>query len=215
MIVKWVVGFLLVLNAGLFLWATGFESEGSDPAAAYPVVSAEGMRLLSEVKAGNESSADSGRRCLRIGPFEDSAVASLVAQKLDAMALEYSRLTVKSREIRAFRVFLGPFESPSAIQAQRQLLDAEGIEDYYVKQDDPGAGIISLGLFSQREGAEALQRRLARDNIQSRLRAEDRVLEPNFWLEIDDPAVAGDVPPELHEAKWGEKEAKIRRYDCP
>lgn len=212
MIMKWMVGFLLVLNAGLFLWATGRESGGSESAAAYPVVSAESMRLLSEIKA--ENSSDREARCVRIGPFENSAVAALAAQKLDAMFLKYSRLTVKSREIRAFRVFLGPFESPSAIQVQRELLDAAGIEDYYVKRDDQNA-VISLGLFSQREGAEALQEKLGRNNVQSKLRAEDRVLEPNFWLEINEPAVARNVPPELDDARWGEKDAKTRRYECP
>lgn len=213
---KWFVGLLVVVNAALFLWATGHNPGQPASASAYPVVSAESMRLLSEVRARTDSAAEGGADCARIGPFVNSAVASLAAQKLDAMSLRYNRRTVKSREIRAFRVFLGPFEGQSSLEAQRRLLDSGGIEDYYVKRDERnGVGIISLGLFSQREGAQALLDRLARNEVQARLRAEDRVLKPNYWLEINDPAVARDIPSELANASWGEKEAEVRRYKCP
>lgn len=212
---KWLAGFLLLLNAGLFLWATGHETSGSAGASAYPVVSAESMRLLSEVKATRETPAEAQPRCARIGPFVNSAVEALAAQKLDTMNLDYTHRTVKSREIRAFRVFLGPFDSQSGIDAQRHLLDLAGIKDYYVKHGEGGAGIISLGLFSQRDGAELLLARLSRNDIQARIRPENRVLNPTFWLEINDPALERGIPPELAQASWGEKGAEIRPYACP
>jgi hypothetical protein len=95
------------------------------------------------------------------------------------------------------------------------LLDAAGIKDYYVKHDEPSGGIISLGLFSQRDGAEALIDSLRRSDVQARLRTENRVLQPTFWLEIDDPAVAHGIPRELAQASWGEQGAKITGYGCP
>lgn len=213
--VRWVVGFLVLFNAGLFLWATGHAPRRSATGSGYPIVSAESMRLLSEVKEQNGSPAGGRLRCARIGPFTHSAVADLAAQKLDAMSLHYSRRTVKPREIRAFRVFLGPFESEAAIDAQRRLLDSAGIKDYYVKHDEPGGGIISLGLFSQRDRAQALLDKLGRAEVQARLRTEKRVLQPTFWLEIDDPAVAHGIPPELARASWGDEGARITRYACP
>jgi len=213
---KWLAGFLLVVNAALFLWATGHDSGRPASASAYPVVSAESMRLLSEVKSGDESAPGGQPRCVRIGPFVSSAVVALAAQKLEAMSLSYTRRTVKSREIRAFRVFLGPFQSASAIDTQRRLLDAAGVEDYYVKRSEQGGGgIISLGLFSQRDGAEVMRRKLSRKDIEAKLRTEQRILQPNFWLEINDSAVAREIPPELAGARWGEKEARARRYQCP
>lgn len=211
---KWLAGFLLVLNAALFLWATGHDPGRPSSAAAYPVVSAESMRLLSEVKAEHDSDHDNRRRCARIGPFASSSVAAVAAQKLDAMSLSYSRRTVKSREIRAFRVFLGPLRGESAIETQRRLLEAGGVEDYYVKRDENGGAIVSLGLYSQRDGAEVMLRKLARNDIQANLRTEERVLEPNYWLEIDDPALDREIPRELAGASWGEQEARVRRYDC-
>lgn len=211
---KWVTGFLLVLNAAMFLWATGHDPGRQSSAAAYPVVSGESMRLLSEVKAERESDSEDRRRCARIGPFASSSVAAVAAQKLDEMSLSYRRRTVKSREIRAFRVFLGPLRGEPAIETQRRLLDSGGVEDYYVKRDESGGAIISLGLYSQRDGAEAMLRRLARNDIQANLRTEERVLEPNYWLEIDDPALDGRIPQELTGASWGEQEARVRRYDC-
>lgn len=212
---KWLAGFLLLLNAALFLWATGHDPGRPTSAAAYPVVSAESMRLLSEVKARRESSGGEEPLCVRIGPFDSSAVVSLAAQQLDAMSLSYTRRTVKAREIRAFRVFLGPFQSESAITTQRRLLENAGVEDYYVKRLEDGGGIVSLGLFSQREGAEIRQRQLDGKGVQAKLSTEQRVLDPNFWLEINDPEVAAEVPDELAGASWGEKAARARRYECP
>lgn len=212
---KWLAGFLLLINAGLFLWGTGHDPGRPGSASAYPVVNAESMRLLSEIKSRNDSAPDDRPRCVHIGPFTSSAVVALAAQKLDAMALSYNRRTVKSRELRAFRVFLGPFRSESAIATQRRLLESAGVEDYYVKRDNEGGGIISLGLFSQREGAEVMQRQLAERGVDARLATEERVLEPNFWLEIRDPAVAREIPPELSGANWGEDDARVRRHECP
>lgn len=211
---KWLAGFLLLLNAGLFLWATGHDPGRPGSASGYPVVSAESMRLVSEIKNQNQSTAENRPRCVHIGPFTSSAVVALAAQQLDAMSLSYTRRTVKAREIRAFRVFLGPFRSESAIDAQRRLLESAGVEDYYVKRDDEGGGIISLGLFSQQAGAEVMRRKLAERDIEAKLATEEQVLEPNFWLEISDPAVAREIPPQLAGASWGEQEARVRRYEC-
>jgi hypothetical protein len=212
---KWLAGFLLLLNAGLFLWATGHDPGRSAPASAHPVVSAESMRLLSEVRSDRAAAADNGPRCARIGPFVSSAVAALAAQQLDAMSLSYHRRTVRSREIRVFRLFLGPFHSQSAIEAQRRLLESGGIDNYYVKRGEDGGAIISLGLFSRQEGAEVLRNRLAENGVDARLRTEDRALEPNFWFEIRDPGVAAAIPRELVDSNWGESEARVRYYQCP
>jgi hypothetical protein len=207
---KWLVGILCLLNAGLFLW-----SSGHTPAAAYPVVNEDNMRLIREMQAGNRSSGQGEPRCARIGPFVDSSVAALAAQKLDSLSLGYNRRTVKSREIRAYRVFLGPFESSSAIEAQRRLLRRAGIEDFYLKRDAASGDIISLGLFTQRNGAETLAAKLGRQDIQARIRPEERTLKPSFWLEIDSPVAVRNLPRELAGARWGEKGAALRRYDCP
>lgn len=210
---KWLAGFLLLLNTAMFLWATGHDPGGASSASAYPVVNAESMRLLDEVRSEAAVAPDAERRCLRVGPFSSAAVAAVAAQTLDAMSVEYNRRTVASREIRTFRVFLGPFESQSALDMQRRLLEAAGVEDYYVKREN-GGGIISLGLFSQGDGAEVMRRNLAADGIEARLRTEERVLESNFWLEVNDPAVAGEIPRELAQASWGESDARVRRYEC-
>jgi len=212
---KWLAGLLVLVNAALFLWAAGPGVARTGSGAAYPVVNPEAMALLSEVQRNRGAAGEDAARCARIGPFVDSAVMAVAAQKLDALALPYTRRTVKAREIRAYRVFMGPFASESALQAGRRRLDDAGVEDYYVTGDDGTGRILSLGLFSQSDGAQILQRRLARRGIEAGLRTEDRVLKANFWLEIDNPAAARGLPDELAGARWGEKGARVRRYDCP
>jgi len=210
---KWAVAALVLLNAALFLWATGFGPQSDGRSNAYPVISEESMRLVSEVAPGGDIPDES--RCARLGPFSSSAVASLAAQKLDAMGLSYSRRTVEAREIRAHRVYLGPFQDDAELADGRRELEARGLDDHYVKREDSGGDIVSLGLFSRRTGALARMERLQEAGIEARLRSEDRLLAPDYWLEIDDPALADGLPAELRQVSWGDAAARIRPYACP
>lgn len=219
---KWFIALLLVLNLGLFLWATGHDPRTTASVAEYPAVNPEGMKLLSEMrsqqqeKTANEDEASpSSVFCVRIGPFVNSAMVSAASSKLNDLSLVHEQRTVKSRSIRAYRVFLGPFNTQTAVSAQRQLLNASGIIDHYIKREPEGGDLVSLGLFSQRDGANLFMEKLENQGVAAKLRAEDRFLEPNFWLEINDSQIAANIPSDLAASDWGEERAKWRQFSCP
>lgn len=219
---KWIVGFLLVLNAGLFLWATGHRPDSTE--FIRPAVNAETMMLLTELappsRAPKEQPAAGQTTespfepvfCLRIGPFHDTGLAAQAEKELAARSLSFESRTVKAREIRAIRVYLGPFESSSQVQAQKKKLEENGITDFYVKREVGQPDIISLGLFSQSTGAEALAGDLGERGVSVETRAENRLLDPTYWLEFETNRA---TRVELTSSDWGDKRTRLTEFPCP
>jgi len=212
---KWIVAALALVNAGLFLWATGHRGLSGGDAAARQIINPDAMRLLSEVSPRTPApSSDSPRLCFRVGPFLDRAQMERAGQNLDELQVPFHERTVPAREIRAHRVYVGPYTTPTAIAAQRKLLNASGITDHYVKRENGGQDVISLGLFSQKTGAEALLKDLQAKNIKAQIRVEDRELAPTYWIELRDSAANQRVETALRQRRWDGARAKIRQYPC-
>ena len=210
---KWVVGVLALVNVALFLWATGHRSVSSaSPEDFRQQVNAASMRLLRENAL---SAAESGKTpCFRVGPFYELNAVALASQKLDILKVPYGQRTIKERQLRAYRVFLGPYSTESAIEAQRGLLRENGITDLYLKREPGGTSLISLGLFSQRQGAEDFVRDLTRKRLPAQARAEERVLGPTFWLELEQSSANRAAENELRATRWGDPRAKLRPFPC-
>lgn len=213
---KWTVAGLVLLNAGLFLWATGHKGMSAGISTARPAVNPAGMRLLREltpaqspVPAGPVQSV-----CFRVGPFLSEPDMLRAGQQLAESQIPFQPRTVAAREIRAHRVYLGPFSTATAIRAQRQLLRASGVSDHYVKHEDGGQDIISLGLFSQKRGAETLLQTLQSKNIKATVRAEDRLLGPTYWIELRLSAAEQRSQTALQQMNWPGERAKLRKYSC-
>ena len=234
----------MLVNAGLFLWATGHKPSTTE--FIRPTVNGETMMLLSEmmpaqptvvitpVKDTREPEGDkleNGERpekeqqrveveqapaiCLRIGPFYDNKLAEKTGDRLKAMSLAVSSRTVKAREIRAYRVFLGPFESSAEVDKQRQALTDKGVSDHYVKRETGQEDVISLGLFIQKTGAKSLVNQLEKKNVSARTKPEDRLMDPTTWLELKDTDANRKVQTELAAIKtWGDARARLSEYPC-
>jgi cell division protein FtsN len=241
---KWIVGVLVLVNAGLFLWATGHKPSTTE--FIRPTVNGETMMLLREMLPAQPTvvitpvedtrkpegdKLESGERpaeeqqqaaleqtpaiCLRIGPFYDDKLAEKTGNRLKAMSLVVSSRTVKAREIRAYRVFLGPFESPSEIDKQRKELTDKGISDHYIKRETGQEDIISLGLFIQKTGAKSLVDQLKKKKVSARTKPEDRVMDSTTWLELKDTDADRNVQTELAAIKtWGDARARLSEYPC-
>ena len=212
---KWVVAALLALNLGLFLWATGHRANVADPVGRPPINPAT-MQLLSEQDARTRSTSGdaTAARCFRVGPFYDANTLALAGQKLGLLRVPYQQRTVKEREIRAHRVYLGPFRTQSAVEAQRNLLRTAGISEHYVKREPGDVSVISLGLFSQADSAQSLIRDLKEKNVSAKAREESRILGPTYWLELKDPPANARAGAGLNGARWGDPRAELRPFPC-
>lgn len=217
---KWVFGILLLCNVGLYLWTYGHRPDSVQLVRA--PVSGETMMLLSEMAPAKSDTAmeTAGEQpieqvyCLRIGPFFDISLASESGDQLAKLSLPFEARSVKAREIRAYRIYLGPFTTPAAVQAQRALLSENGITDHYVKRQPGEQDIISLGLFIQSAGAEALMSELEAKDIVAQIRTEDRTLEPTYWLELRDSRANRESQSRLATVDWGDARTKLSEFPC-
>lgn len=241
---KWIVGVLLVLNTGLFLWAYGKRPATTD--FIRPTVNGETMMLISEIQPvkstvvitpvksttepDGESSISGGERteevrqgmveqvptlCLRVGPFYEENLAERTKERLKSMSLAVNSRMVQARAIRAYRVYVGPFDTRSELDAQRNELNAKGIRDHYIKRDPGKKDVISLGLFTQKTGANSLIDQLREKGVIALSEPEDRLLDPTFWLELTDSEANRKTHPELSVVKsWGDSRTKLTEYPC-
>ena len=211
---KWLFGILILINAGVLLWAVAHKNLlGGEQIAGRPPIAPETMRLVQpapQAPAGPVLAA----ACFRIGPFFDRQQLALASQKLEGLGVAFSQRDVGARQIRAFRLFLGPYPSLEAAQAEEERLAVAGVADHYVKQDGETGPIVSLGLFSQQQSAEALRGEVEGKGFGPELRIEDRTLAATFWLELMNAEANRRSADALVASVWGDGRARLREIPC-
>ena len=207
---KWVFALLVVANVGMYLWATGHKTV--DVTSIRASVNADGMRLLSELPAARKNRG--ANSCYRIGPFSDEGGSIKAVETLNKLSVPYTALTIGKREVRAYRVFLGPFNTSEQIERQRNILRSSGINEYYVKSERATEDLISLGLFSQQARADEFMQELIKKDVRAKTRPENRTLGPTYWLELHDVKSNPETLGILRETQWSGDRARLRVFPC-
>jgi hypothetical protein len=212
---RWLVAILLVLNVGLYLWLTGPGKKVADPGVVeLSAINPQSMRLLTDAdRVADVPASGVVSICVRIGPFVAPGAAAQARELLDEFRLSYATDTIKAREVRAFRVYVGPYEASDLAEIMRERLRDREIEHYMMTEAD-GTRMFSLGLFSREVRAERYVETVAVEGIEANLREEFRKLAASEWLEIRDLAVDSDARRRLEVADWNEAHAKLRRIPC-
>ncbi len=211
---KWAFGILVLVNAGVFLWAVAHKNLlGSPPERTRPAVHPEAMRLV-DPEADRPTGPPVATACYRIGPFHNPDQLALAGQKLDGMGVPFTERNIAARPIRAFRVFLGPFPTLPAAHAEEVRLVGAGVADHYVKQEGELGPIVSLGLFSREESAAALRTELENRDFRPQVRVEDRTLSATYWLELMDGEANRRAAGTLNTSPWGDERARLREIRC-
>jgi hypothetical protein len=208
--VKWIFLCLILVNVALYLWATGHEETAvtSAPPAAAPVAP-RSMELVAEQDGSAAASDQSG--CVRIGPFSSEATYSDAIRKLSALEIPFSRKAVSTRELKTYRVYIGPYPSQDQLQSARTDLERRGM-DHYLLEDADGR-VLSLGLFSQPGPAAQFVADLAADGFAAKARAEIRTLGPLRWVEVRS-ADRESVTAQLRQTEWDDAMVSVREIPC-
>ena len=156
------------------------------------------------------SSAELAMQCYRIGPFRKPKPWEDAMSWLTEQGVEYKHVTSESRELRAVRVYLGPYSAAAEAEAAVKLLDSKGL-DHFVYQPEDGATRVSLGYFTQEELATKFLNYLTSINVNAQSQPEYRILGPFNWMEI--PAQTIDVGLlQVHD--WVEVNVGLSQLDC-
>jgi hypothetical protein len=117
----------------------------------------------------------------------------------------------ESRELRAVRVYVGPFESITAAQPAIENLKQREL-DHFVYLKDGGQARISLGYFTQEELAVKFVDYLVSQKIEAKSQPEYRTLGPYDWMDVRISSGARGV---LLSRDWGSEVINIDEQPCP
>ncbi len=149
--------------------------------------------------------------CYRVGPFKDQTVWQQARQWGNLKNLDFVPVRSESRELRAVRVYIGPFASISAAQPDVELLKAKELDHFvYLRNDDQAR--VSLGYFTQEELANKFVEYLVTQDIPAKSQPEYRTMGPFDWMDVKiDSADRGD----LLSKQWGADSVIVAERECP
>ncbi len=125
----------------------------------------------------------------------------------------FTRDVVSARELRNFRVYLGPFTTQAAKETAERRLKQQGL-DFYTYEDKDGELFSVAGLFSEGEAAGAYVAELKGVGLDAKARSEVRTLGPWRWLEVAD-TVTEERRDTLRGFEGGDAKAQVAGVPCP
>ena len=208
---KWIFLVLVVANVGLYLWVNSYQTFDAVPVAGGETdINVEVMELVHERQARriNEEVFE----CMRIGPFSTADTFSRASRLLINEGFGFTRSVFSARELRNFRVYLGPFTTQAAKETAERRLKQQGL-DYHVYEDKEGELLSVAGLFSEGEAAGAYVAELKGVGLDAKARSEVRILGPWRWLEVAD-AVTEERRNTLRGIELGDAKAQVASVPC-
>jgi hypothetical protein len=208
---KWIFLVLVLCNIWLYLWVNGHQTDSATPITGNEIeINVQGMELVHERQARRTD--EQIFECMRIGPFSTADTFSRASRILINEGFGFTRDMVSARELRSFRVYLGPFTTQAAKETAVRRLMQQGL-DYYEYEDKEGELLSVGGLFSEGEAAGAHVAELKGAGLDAKARSEVRTLGPWRWLEVAD-AVTEDRRDTLRGIEWGDVKAKVTGVPC-
>ena len=208
-----------VNREGMLLLSETGPSAGEDPALPDAAVSEadDGLEVVvvdsaQPVAAGEtpQPAGEQGDLCFRLGPFRQPETLASATGWLDQQGLAYDSVQSESRELRAVRVYLGPYQSREDTNPVIQRLKERNL-DHFVYQLDNGQVRISLGYFTQEELAGKFMTYLETLDIQARSQEDYRTLGPFSWLIL---RPAGTVVQAIRTRDWQDPDIGLSEVGC-
>jgi hypothetical protein len=207
---------LLLANLGFYVYSEGYLDSGQEAAdgAQRSPLNAEKIRILTAAQvAGLPKSKllPKTAACMEWGSFS-AADAARAGQALQGLALG-DRLTERNiDEPAVWWVFYPPLGTKAAGEKKLEELKRLGIEDFYLVQDEgKWRYAISLGMFSNQDGAKKHLEAMRAKGIRTAQAAERQPASRKVVIQIRDGGEAAVA--RVNEVKSGFPGAEVRA--CP
>lgn len=209
---KWVVGILLLLNIGIYMWGSWYKPVPSNvPTDMRPPVNASKIRPLKPVAPTTQNAGQAAPLCVSIGPFGAAPQAARAAAILRQLGIGKSRQELLGSTVTSYRVYLPALPSRAAAERRRAELSRLGIKDHYILEEPGKENAISLGLFSIEENAAALLGRLEEKGVKARQETLYNTRD-TFWVVAELRAPQWQ---RLQQQKWPGRGAQVLARACP
>jgi hypothetical protein len=148
--------------------------------------------------------------CYRVGPFRQAADWEDAVAWVKGKTWKWEHVRSESRELRAVRVYLGPYDSIGAAQTTIDMLKQKDLDHFVYLRE--GKARISLGYFTQEELATKYVDYLTGQEIQAQSQPEYRTLGPFNWMDIMLESVERSG---LLGRQWNADDVNVAEKDCP
>jgi len=136
-----------------------------------------------------------GARCLTVGPFKDVSRSDRAISLLRDRGFEPSPRTESGSAWAGYWVYVGDLKSEAEQAEVLRKLEAAGIMDAH-SMPDTGSGLqVSVGLFSDRGGADRRQRSVERMGLSAAM-MEKNQNGTLYWVDLNPDSSRQPVPTE-------------------
>ena len=150
------------------------------------------------------------KTCYRLGPFKEKESWQAAKMWMDESGIEFRHVTSGSRQLLAYRVYLGPFNSEKSADAMVKKLKSDELEHFLYRAGN-GLIRISMGVFSQEELADKHLKRLKSNEYEAKFQPEYRRLGPFNWIEFP-LAIIDQAQLSTHD--WDESGVRLVKMNC-
>lgn len=189
---------LVIANIVAFIWF-GWLRPPAQTASFTPLPQVQPLKLIAELtpaerRALANTPASTPRPvapptagvvpedCFSYGPFPSAAAAETGSTRLRTAGASVTQRLVPGKVRFGYWVYLPPFGSRREADAAAKLLKQRGIKDLYVVTDEANRNAISLGVYSDRFGALAHQKKIRAMGYHPLLTERFRDA-PRYWLD--------------------------------
>ena len=150
------------------------------------------------------------KTCYRLGPFKEKESWQAAKMWMDESGIEFRHVTSGSRQLLAYRVYLGPFNSEKSADAMVKKLKSDELEHFLYRAGN-GLIRISMGVFSQEELADKHLKLLKSNEYEAKFQPEYRRLGPFNWIEFP-LAIIDQAQLSTHD--WDESGVRLVKMNC-
>jgi hypothetical protein len=188
---------MVFVNVAYFAWASWVEP--ASPPAVYAGMKLPELRLAAESSTTSATAVpvrQEPARCVSVGPFQDLANAARAAAVLKERGLATRQRAEQGTPITSYWVYVGGLKSEQEqTRVMRRLQKGKVSDASAMAPTDGGERRISVGLFSDRAGAERRSRAVERLGLGTQIEEQSQT-GAAYWIDFDltarDSAVAAE-----------------------
>ncbi len=174
---------------------------------------ASGERNPQKARNGLERTAFAGGQCVTVGPFSTLALSARAASLLREQGFEPRQRTAEGERLDGYWVYIGGLESEADKIRVLERLAVNGIRDAYGMPESRNGGRVSVGVFTERAGAESRAEAVQKIGYVPQI-AERRQAGTLYWVDVGLTASNRTVPMQgLRELEANGASIELRQ--CP
>jgi len=150
--------------------------------------------------------------CVSLGPYLDLAESAEAAARLRERGHMPSQRLADSQLWVGNWVYLAPFKTRAEAVAAVEKLRGQGVDDLYVEPSGADENAVSLGLYSDRERAEALAAEIRKSGYTPQISDKYRVASV-YWVDVVLPPTVS-LDPAKYQVRSG-RAVRAEEHQCP